>query len=193
MTLEKRSFRVIEASNGLQALRRLDENPEVGLVLTDVEMPVMNGLELVRSLRRDGRHPGLPVVVQTSEPDAVEPADRAALGILLVLEKGAFWNWLRTLSDLPATSKARGFDSSGTPVRRVELFERAVEVRVRHGSRPRVVHLSLLATEVPPEGSWCFRVSFDPKRLLFVLAEDGAEATPHGAANRDGVLLTCMP
>ncbi|HEV8269628.1 MAG TPA: hypothetical protein VGR00_15400, partial [Thermoanaerobaculia bacterium] len=129
------------------------------------------------------------VVVQTSEPDSVPPEDRTALGILLVLEKGAFNDWLRTLAGLPAPSRSGNPPPARLPLRLVEpIAARSVEVRVRHGARPRVVHVTLVAAEVPAHDVWSFRVSFDPRRLLFVLAEDGAEATPRGTANRDGVV-----
>lgn len=61
---------VIEASDGLEALENLDTHPEIELVITDVEMPRMNGLELVTHLRaRPGRR--IPaVVVSTRGTDA---------------------------------------------------------------------------------------------------------------------------
>ncbi len=57
---------VIEATNGDEALAILETTPGISMVLTDVEMPVMNGLELTRRIRS---HPGLrhlPVIAITS-------------------------------------------------------------------------------------------------------------------------------
>ena len=42
---------VVEAGDGLEALEQLERHPEVSLLVTDVEMPRMNGLDLIRRIR----------------------------------------------------------------------------------------------------------------------------------------------
>jgi CheY-like chemotaxis protein len=60
---QRLGWRVAYADNGLEALAAIDrERP--ALVLTDLNMPEMNGLELVEAIR--DRHPGLPVVLMTA-------------------------------------------------------------------------------------------------------------------------------
>jgi two-component system chemotaxis response regulator CheY len=51
-----------EAGNGAEALDRLGEHP-VDLVLADINMPVMNGMELVERMAADARLSGIPVVI----------------------------------------------------------------------------------------------------------------------------------
>lgn len=63
--LEREGYRVALASDGLQALEQLARETPV-LVLSDIEMPRMDGFDLVRSLRNDPRWAQLPVVVITS-------------------------------------------------------------------------------------------------------------------------------
>ena len=57
---------VHEAGNGADALRLLDENP-VDLILSDINMPVMDGLEFVRHLQTVEKLRGIPVVMITTE------------------------------------------------------------------------------------------------------------------------------
>lgn len=63
--LEAHDYEVRAASNGLQALDILDEYG-ADLILTDLEMPVMHGYELLGELRRRGLLDTIPVVVLTS-------------------------------------------------------------------------------------------------------------------------------
>ncbi|GGH59753.1 hypothetical protein GCM10010975_21720 [Comamonas phosphati] len=63
--LQREGYRVALAADGLQALERLqDERPAV--VLSDIEMPRMDGFDLLRNIRRDGQLTGLPVIMITS-------------------------------------------------------------------------------------------------------------------------------
>ena len=77
---------VVEAENGLGfCQRRRYERP--ARVLTDVNMPVMDGLKLVRHVRGDPRHEKTPIVIITTE-SAPNDRDRAlALGANAYIEK----------------------------------------------------------------------------------------------------------
>jgi chemosensory pili system protein ChpA (sensor histidine kinase/response regulator) len=63
--LKREGYRVALATDGLQALERLREEAPV-VVLCDIEMPRMDGFELLRQLRGDARWQTLPVVMITS-------------------------------------------------------------------------------------------------------------------------------
>ncbi|HEY7805926.1 MAG TPA: response regulator [Croceibacterium sp.] len=73
--LEELGHTVIEADNGLEALRRLGENPDIGVVVTDFTMPHMNGAQLARRIQQERN--GLPVLVITGfageELDVAQP------------------------------------------------------------------------------------------------------------------------
>lgn len=71
------------ADSGAAALAAL--TPDTSLVLTDVRMPGMNGVELARTLRRT--HPHLPVVFMTGIVEDDLRAEARALGVLDVLRK----------------------------------------------------------------------------------------------------------
>lgn len=58
--LEDEGFRVVTAVNGVEALRELERHDEVDVLFTDVNMPLLDGLELARRARV--MRPDLPVI-----------------------------------------------------------------------------------------------------------------------------------
>ena len=75
-------FSVIEAEDGRQALDRLNETSKhIDLVLTDIEMPVMDGWELTKSIRNDEKWDALPVIAVTSVSGCSAREKGRALGI----------------------------------------------------------------------------------------------------------------
>jgi two-component system chemotaxis response regulator CheY len=70
---------VVEANDGVDGLKKLSSD-KFDLVMTDINMPVMDGLKLVSLIRNDATHKSIPIVVITTE-GAQEDKDRAlALG-----------------------------------------------------------------------------------------------------------------
>ncbi|QYF94520.1 response regulator [Massilia sp. PAMC28688] len=65
--LEQKGIEVEVGRNGFEALAKLDEVPDVDLVLMDVMMPGMDGLEATRRLRADARFAKLPVIAITAK------------------------------------------------------------------------------------------------------------------------------
>jgi two-component system, chemotaxis family, chemotaxis protein CheY len=58
---------LVHAMDGMDALRRLGEHPEVDLIFLDLNMPRMNGLELLDRLKADGALALVPVVIFGTE------------------------------------------------------------------------------------------------------------------------------
>jgi CheY-like chemotaxis protein len=75
MLLEREGFTVTCASNGEEALRALDTGEAPGLILLDIVMPVMNGLEFRSVQQQDPRLAGIPVVVLSATPGAEQRDD----------------------------------------------------------------------------------------------------------------------
>ena len=73
-------YRVAMAADGLQALERLQEEiPAV--VLSDIEMPRMDGFDLARNIRADARMKGLPIIMITSRIAAKHNEHALELGV----------------------------------------------------------------------------------------------------------------
>jgi chemosensory pili system protein ChpA (sensor histidine kinase/response regulator) len=78
--LTREAFRVALATDGVQALAQLaQEKP--ALVLTDIEMPRMDGFDLVEKIRRDPRWSGLPIIMITSRMAEKHREHAQALGV----------------------------------------------------------------------------------------------------------------
>jgi two-component system chemotaxis response regulator CheY len=72
-------FEVIEAQDGIEALDRLRTEPGLALIICDVNMPRMNGLEMLGAVREPGAPPVPPIVMLTTEgkTDLIEKAKRS--------------------------------------------------------------------------------------------------------------------
>jgi two-component system chemotaxis response regulator CheY len=78
VTLEPAGHNVIEAGDGAQGLAKA-QSSHPDLVITDLNMPNMNGLELIRALRKLPQLTGLPIVFLTTESsDAVKQEAKSA-------------------------------------------------------------------------------------------------------------------
>jgi len=62
-----RQYPLVYASDGRQALERLQEHADIDLVLLDINMPNMNGLEFLAQIRSNGAHQSLPVIIISTE------------------------------------------------------------------------------------------------------------------------------
>lgn len=65
-SLERFGYQVATASDGQEALERLLAGEQADLLLSDLEMPRMNGFELLRAVRSSPAHAQLPVVIMTT-------------------------------------------------------------------------------------------------------------------------------
>lgn len=82
MQLESANYNVLEAENGEDAIKILrSENNmvNVGVILCDIRMPKVNGLECIQFFRQEA--PGIPIVVVTAYPDPEMVADLMTKGV----------------------------------------------------------------------------------------------------------------
>ena len=83
--LAKHLYRVVLAEDGLQALQQIESSPPDVLV-TDVEMPGIDGFELTRRVRADPRTAHIPIIMITSADESLAIKAREA-GVSLLLGK----------------------------------------------------------------------------------------------------------
>ena len=82
MQLETANYNVLEAEDGEEAIKILrSENNmvNVGVILCDIRMPKVNGLECIQFLRQEA--PGIPTVVVTAYPDPEMASDLMTRGV----------------------------------------------------------------------------------------------------------------
>jgi two-component system chemotaxis response regulator CheY len=65
--LEPADFSILEARDGVEGLSVAGQNPDLALLVLDVNMPVMNGLDMLDRLKQDPRTAPIPVLLLTTE------------------------------------------------------------------------------------------------------------------------------
>ena len=96
-----RNVQIIEAVDGLDALRKLAGPEKIDLILTDINMPGLDGLKLVSLVRENAQLRNIPIIIITTE-GAEEDRERGlALGANAYIAKPIQSSHLiRTISEL---------------------------------------------------------------------------------------------
>ncbi len=68
-TLGQAGYSVLEARDGAEGLATAAKHPDLALVVLDVNMPVMNGLEMLERMRQDPTIADVPVLIMTTEAE----------------------------------------------------------------------------------------------------------------------------
>ncbi|NMO14308.1 response regulator [Pyxidicoccus fallax] len=79
--LEDEGYNVVICANGREALRSLDgTRPDLAIV--DIMMPVMNGYETIKAIRRHPEHGKLPLLIMSAIDPSVKPPEFDSIGLL---------------------------------------------------------------------------------------------------------------
>lgn len=78
-TLKPHGFAVIEAEHGQDGLEKLKAG-RVDLIITDLNMPVMDGFAFIKAVRADASQAGVPIVMLTTESAPEKKAEGKAAG-----------------------------------------------------------------------------------------------------------------
>jgi two-component system, OmpR family, alkaline phosphatase synthesis response regulator PhoP len=84
--LRNNGYTVVTAANGTEALEVIQDTP-CDAVITDFQMPGMNGLELVEKLRGNSATASIPVIMLTARGFAIDQNQKESLGIAHCLSK----------------------------------------------------------------------------------------------------------
>ena len=74
-----RELEVVEADDGVDALRKLTGG-RFDLIITDINMPIMDGLKLIKRIRSDESYRDVPIIVVTTEGSQEDRSRALALG-----------------------------------------------------------------------------------------------------------------
>ncbi len=81
-----KGYVTVTADNGIDALEKLATNPG-DLVLTDLNMPQMDGIELVKNIRANEVYEGLPIIMITTESGELDKETAFEAGVTAFLIK----------------------------------------------------------------------------------------------------------
>jgi two-component system chemotaxis response regulator CheY len=70
IALTQAGFEVVEAVDGRDGETKITSNRDLALVICDVNMPHVNGIDLLERVKKDGKNPQLPIVMLTTEGQA---------------------------------------------------------------------------------------------------------------------------
>lgn len=79
-TLTSAGFQVVEAGDGKDALAKLSTSLQPALVVTDLNMPVMDGLTLIKELRKLPQLKFVPILMLTTESSTDKKAEGRSAG-----------------------------------------------------------------------------------------------------------------
>ena len=84
--LANSEWQIIEALDGNDGLEKLEANPDVSLIFSDINMPWMNGLEMVEQIKQKENFNTIPICMLTTEsaPESLEQAKNLGVNAYLV-------------------------------------------------------------------------------------------------------------
>ncbi len=80
MALQRAGYEVVEACDGVDALAKVNQLAKVHLIVSDVNMPNMDGISFVQAVKQHPRHKFAPVIMLTTEDQAAKKDQGRAAG-----------------------------------------------------------------------------------------------------------------
>ncbi|MFO8033032.1 MAG: tetratricopeptide repeat protein [Desulfohalobiaceae bacterium] len=134
----------LQAQNGEQALQVLEENPDIGLIVSDWKMPKLNGLDLLRRVRQSPDLARLPFIFVTSKSEAEDIALACDFGVTSYIVKPVTIQALQEkLQEL----------ESGSPELQLQKTLRQAQDLLQHG-KPQEAEQAFLQLQEQHPGLW---------------------------------------
>lgn len=80
MVLMRYKCNVVNALNGQDGLNQLEKHPDANLILLDINMPLMNGLEFIKKVKEIGKYDHVPIIIVSTEGKEEDTMRGLALG-----------------------------------------------------------------------------------------------------------------
>lgn len=78
-TLKREGYNVMEAVDGVDAMKQLNGDNPVHMMIADLNMPNMDGIELIKNVRANPKYKFMPIIMLTTESqDEIKQAGKAA-------------------------------------------------------------------------------------------------------------------
>ena len=78
---------IVSAMNGAEALDKLSQEEGINLVLLDINMPVMNGLQFLQHIKTESIHQNLPIIIVSTEGKEEDTIRGLAMGAKAYIKK----------------------------------------------------------------------------------------------------------
>ncbi|MDP2158756.1 MAG: response regulator [Nitrospirota bacterium] len=78
-TLKQHGYEVVEAINGAEALRKLSKE-KIDMLITDINMPEMDGISLIKMVRDNPSYKFIPIIILTTESQTGKKEEAKAAG-----------------------------------------------------------------------------------------------------------------
>jgi CheY-like chemotaxis protein/Tfp pilus assembly protein PilZ len=203
------TYQVVTASNGIDALHMLQDDPEIKLVLLDINMPRMNGFEFLQAVRKTPLYYSTHIIVVTTQGSEEDAGIALSLGARGYITKPYEPQGLLRLiaASLPGVQERRAtqrqwwFQQPASGERRVEcnqVCEVSLGPQRSHGvvcnMSSRGLYVALASLPMPREG--------DTVCLTFSLADDAgpiqcearvAWANPSACLTESGAVAPGLP
>ncbi len=72
LSLKTRGYTVVTACDGMDAIEKMQGIDDVSLVITDLNMPNLDGYGLIHTLRQNEKHQETPIIILSSEEDEAD-------------------------------------------------------------------------------------------------------------------------
>lgn len=168
--LEAEEFEVITALGGELALEKLTTTPEIDLIVLDRMMPNLNGMEVIRLLKKDERYRHIPIIMQTAAAQSSQILEGIQAGVYYYLTKPYDENLLVGIihSALREMNFSRETRNEGTKYKEIPSLMSTAEFQFSTISQAKAL-AHFIANAFP-----------DPEKALYGLTELMLNAIEHG-------------